>query len=136
MSGKRTASSPLSDDSEKRPCLHVESSVVDFESEPDPDATIINPDFLSSSVVSDINAMASSDSESGSTIREARVPRVYVNDDLTKTRAEMATTARASKKRGKVADTWTRDWPCSSSSYYNQTPTRCSNLDSNMPTGL
>ncbi|KAL8612381.1 hypothetical protein ACOMHN_020136 [Nucella lapillus] len=39
----------------------------------------------------------------------APAPRIYINDDLTKTRADIAAAARASKKKGKVTDTWTRD---------------------------
>ncbi|KAL8609352.1 hypothetical protein ACOMHN_008146 [Nucella lapillus] len=50
MSSKRTASSPLIDEQDKRLCIQqVDSSFLDSES--DPDATIINTDVLSSSAM-------------------------------------------------------------------------------------
>ena len=39
----------------------------------------------------------------------ARVHRLYINEDLTKTRAEVAARARQLKRDGKLDDTWTRD---------------------------
>ena len=35
--------------------------------------------------------------------------RLYTNEDLTKTRAEVAVRARQLKRDGKLDDTWTRD---------------------------
>ncbi|KAL8561132.1 hypothetical protein ACOMHN_033715 [Nucella lapillus] len=40
---------------------------------------------------------------------QAPSPRIYINDDMTQIRAEIAAAARASKKKGKVTDTWVRD---------------------------
>ena len=37
------------------------------------------------------------------------IHRVYINEDLTKTRAEVAAKARQLKRDGKVDDTWIRD---------------------------
>ena len=39
----------------------------------------------------------------------ARVHRLYINEDLTRTRAEVAARARQLKRDGKLDDTWTRD---------------------------
>ena len=39
----------------------------------------------------------------------ARVHRLYINEDLTKTGAEVAARARQLKRDGKLDDTWTRD---------------------------
>lgn len=41
--------------------------------------------------------------------RQGSTPRVYLNEDLTKVRAEVAAAARQSKREGKISDTWTRD---------------------------
>ncbi|KAK7490727.1 hypothetical protein BaRGS_00017956, partial [Batillaria attramentaria] len=35
--------------------------------------------------------------------------RIYVNEDLTSVRADLAAKARALKKKGKVEDSWVRD---------------------------
>ena len=35
--------------------------------------------------------------------------KIYINDDLTKLRAEIAAKARKLKKDGKIGDTWNRD---------------------------
>ena len=39
----------------------------------------------------------------------ARVHRLYINEDLTRTRAEVAARARQLKRDGKLDDTWTRE---------------------------
>ena len=39
----------------------------------------------------------------------ARVHKLYINEDLTETRAEVAARARQLKRDGKLDDTWTRD---------------------------
>ena len=39
----------------------------------------------------------------------ARVHRLYINEDLTRTRSELAARARQLKRDGKLDDTWTRD---------------------------
>ena len=36
-------------------------------------------------------------------------PQIFINEDLTKTRADIAKRARKLKKDGKISDTWTRD---------------------------
>ncbi|KAL8600420.1 hypothetical protein ACOMHN_052837 [Nucella lapillus] len=40
---------------------------------------------------------------------QAPPPRIYINDHMTQIRDEIAAAARASKKKGKVTDTWVRD---------------------------
>ncbi|KAL8591291.1 hypothetical protein ACOMHN_060593 [Nucella lapillus] len=49
------------------------------------------------------------DSDDKGQCLQPRPPRIYINDDMTQIRAEIAAAARASKKKGKVTDTWVRD---------------------------
>ncbi|KAL8559688.1 hypothetical protein ACOMHN_002221 [Nucella lapillus] len=117
MSNKRLASSPLIDSDDKRQCLQsIDSSFVDSES--DPDATIIDTQYTSSCVTDSSFAMA--DTDTSKSVKDEppprllllcrpRPPRIYINDDMTQLRAEIAAAARASKKKGKVTDTWVRD---------------------------
>ena len=48
-------------------------------------------------------------SSSSSTIPPSSTPRIYVNDDLTKTRAQSAAMARGSKRRKNIEYTWVRN---------------------------